>query len=87
MCYSISELHVRNDDDGSYGQRMLPDIVLFLLCGPKISHCPNKREIWYAPVKVAWGQITASPVANFTFIAAEMSEYSQQNVQNFEFWP
>jgi len=27
------------------------------------------------------------PLPNFTFIEAEMWEYSPQNCQNFEFWP
>jgi len=28
-----------------------------------------------------------SPVPNFTFIGAEMWEYSPHNCKNFEFWP
>jgi len=46
--------------------------VLFLLKGPKMgfrpaaaTRCPDKREIWHVP--------------NFTFIGAEMWEYSSQN--------
>jgi len=60
--------------------------VLFLLGGPKMvfsphrgARCPDKREIWHGEVR--------SPVPNFTFITAEMWEYSRQNCQNFEiFW-
>jgi len=36
---------------------------------------PDKREIWHGRAP------------NFTFIWAEMWEYSPQNCQNFEFWP
>jgi len=70
--------------------------VLFLLSGPKIgffcpagaTRYPSKREIWHggADRKFAppFGPL---PVPNFTFIRAEMWEYSPQNCQNFEFWP
>jgi len=36
-----------------------------------------------APTNVKFG----SPMPNFTFIGAEVCEYSHQNCQNFEFWP
>jgi len=43
------------------------------------TRCSDKREIWH-------GGADRSPVPNFTFIGAEMWEYSPQNCQNFEFW-
>jgi len=58
--------------------------VLFLLSGPHMGFRPagatryhDKREIWQVRF----------PVPNFTFIRAEMWEYSPQNCQNFKFWP
>jgi len=45
------------------------------------TRCPDKREIWHG------GADLCSPVPNFTFVWAEMWEYSPQNCQNFEFWP
>jgi len=58
--------------------------VLFLLNGPKMfffylagaTRCPDKRDIWHGEA-----------VPNFTFIRAEMWEYSPQNCQNFELLP
>ena len=44
------------------------------------TRCPDKREIWH-------GGANRSRVRNFTFIGAEMWEYSPQNCQNFESWP
>jgi len=59
--------------------------VLFLLSSPKIGFrpagatgCPDKREI-------CQGGADRSPVPNFTFIGAEMWEYSPPNWQNLEF--
>jgi len=40
------------------------------------TRCPDKREIWHG-----------GAVPNFTFIWAEMWDYSPQNCQNLEFWP
>ena len=50
--------------------------VLFLLSGPKIGFCPPRGDRTFSPLSVP----------NFTFIGAEMWEYSPQNCQNFEFW-
>ena len=44
---------------------------------------PQGRHV--APINVK--SAVRSSVANFTFIGAEMWEYSPQNCQNFEFWP
>jgi len=57
-------------------------------CPAGATRYPSKREIWHggADRKFAppFGPL---PVPNFTFIRAEMWEYSPQNCQNFEFWP
>ena len=43
-----------------------------------------------APINVKFGTGERTrgplPVSNFTFMGAEMSEYSPLNCQNFEFW-
>jgi len=58
--------------------------VLFLLSRPKwvfrpaeATRCPDKHEIWHGEL--------CSLVPNFTFIGAEMWEYSPQNCQNSNF--
>ena len=43
------------------------------------THYPDKGEIWQ--------EGAAPPPPNFTFIGAEMWEYSPQNYQIFAFWP
>ena len=50
--------------------------VLFLLSGPKIGFCPPPGDRTFSSLSMP----------NFTFIGAEMWEYSPQNCQNFEFW-
>jgi len=56
--------------------------VLFLLSSPKIGFGPNKREIWH-------GEQTKAPcrfsVQNFTFIEAEMWEYSPPKLSKFQY--
>jgi len=52
--------------------------ALHLLSGfrpSRVTHYLDKREIW------------RERVPNFTFIGAEMWEYSPQNYQIFAFWP
>jgi len=47
--------------------------VLFLLSGPKIGFCPDKREMWHG----------GADRAKFQKCGAEMWEYSPPNCQNF----
>jgi len=46
------------------------------------TRCPDTRKTWHGSRPAV-----RFPVANFTFIEAEMWECSPQNCQNFEFWP
>jgi len=62
-------------------------LVLFLCSGPKIGFppyrgdtLPDKCEIWHGGA-----DRHPLPVPNFTFIGAEMSEYSPKTVNIFNF--
>jgi len=64
--------------------------VLFLLGGPKTGFLPRRGDTL---PRLTWnlhggsGPTVRSSATNFTFIGAEMCEYSPQICQNFEFWP